>query len=297
MSSILETLRKNKPELNEKSIKAYNSTLKNIYEKVYPNTEISVKRFNNTKAFLKYLEDVEFNKRKSILSALLAITGKEQYRESMLADIETYNDQVRTNEKTDREKENWVTADEIQNKYDEYKQYFDVFSKYNGKKELPMSKIQLAQDFIILCLCAGLFIAPRRSLDYTLCKVNNYDETEDNVYADGVFVFNKYKTAHKYGTMMLEVPTELESILTIWINNCPETDLLLFDRKMQELTPVKLNQRLNKIFNGKKVGVSMLRHIYITEKYDSGVDVAEMRDMAEDMGHSVDQAINYYKKK
>ena len=82
---------------------------------------------------------------------------------------------------------------------------------------------------IILCLCAGLYIAPRRSLDYTLCKVNNYDETEDNVYADGVFVFNKYKTAHKYGTMMLEVPNELESILTIWINNCPETDLLLFE--------------------------------------------------------------------
>jgi hypothetical protein len=297
MSSILDTLRKNKPELNEKSIKAYNSTLKNIYEKVYPNSEISVKRFNNTKAFLNYLQDVEFNKRKSILSALLAISGKEAYRQAMLADIEQYNEQVRTNEKTDKEKENWITSDEIKQKYDEYKQYFDVFTKYNGKKELLMSKIQLAQDFIILCLCAGLYIPPRRSLDYTLCKVNNYDETVDNVYADGVFIFNKYKTADKYGTMMMEVPNELESILALWINNCPETDLLLFDRKMQELTPVKLNQRLNKIFNGKKVGVSMLRHIYITEKYDSGVDVKEMRDMAEDMAHSVDQALNYYKKK
>jgi hypothetical protein len=48
---------------------------------------------------------------------------------------------------------------------------------------------------------------------------------------------------------------------------------------------------LNKIF-GKKVGSSMLRHIFLSDKY--GEVKGEMADDAKAMGHSVDEQQNTY---
>jgi hypothetical protein len=50
---------------------------------------------------------------------------------------------------------------------------------------------------------------------------------------------------------------------------------------------------LNKVF-GKKVGSSMLRHIYVSGKYGD-VNEEQKKD-AEMMGHSVDMARDYIKK-
>jgi hypothetical protein len=47
---------------------------------------------------------------------------------------------------------------------------------------------------------------------------------------------------------------------------------------------------LNKVF-GKKVGSSMLRHIYLSGKY--GNELEEMKKDAEAMGHSVSQQKEY----
>ena len=53
---------------------------------------------------------------------------------------------------------------------------------------------------------------------------------------------------------------------------------------------LRLNQRLNKIFDGKKISVNQLRHTFLTEKYG---DIGE--DM-EDMGSSINMATTYIKK-
>jgi hypothetical protein len=48
---------------------------------------------------------------------------------------------------------------------------------------------------------------------------------------------------------------------------------------------------LNGIFH-KRIGASMLRHIYLSSKY--GNQLQEMKNDANVMGHSVDTAINSY---
>jgi integrase len=48
---------------------------------------------------------------------------------------------------------------------------------------------------------------------------------------------------------------------------------------------------LNKIF-GKKLGSSMLRHIFLSDKYD----IKEMEEDAEAMGHSVAEQRKYLRK-
>jgi integrase len=105
-------------------------------------------------------------------------------------------------------------------------------------------------------------------------------------------VFNRFKTAKTYGEQKVNIPTALKSILNKWIKINP-TDYLFFDSNMNPLSSVKITQRLNKIF-GKKVGSSMLRHIFLTDKY--GDLKEEQQTLASAMGHSVHEQQNVYVK-
>ena len=95
----------------------------------------------------------------------------------------------------------------------------------------------------------------------------------------------------------MTIPVQVINILNKWINVNP-TDYLLFDKNYNKLTSVKLNQRLNKIFGGKKVSVNNFRHTYLTDKHEetlnNGVELE--RDMKA-MGSSINVAKNYVKKR
>ena len=71
---------------------------------------------------------------------------------------------------------------------------------------------------------------------------------------------------------------------------------MLVDRKGKKLTPVTLNQRINKIFGGKNVGVNILRHSYLTENTKSVMDLRQIYETSQEMGHSVEMALRYIKK-
>jgi hypothetical protein len=63
--------------------------------------------------------------------------------------------------------------------------------------------------------------------------------------------------------------------------------------KLERLNKINsITRILNKLFNPKKVGSSMLRHIYLTEKY--GDKLNELEDDAEAMGTSTNMAQSTY---
>jgi hypothetical protein len=139
-----------------------------------------------------------------------------------------------------------------------------------------------------------MFIPPRRSLDYCHFKIKEMDPAQ-NYLEKKTLVFNSYKTAKTYGQQVIECPPPLLKILKKWISVNP-TNYLLFDTNGAALSPVKLNQRLNKIFKG-KISVNALRHCYLTDKYADTIKTNEAlaSDMSE-MGSSVAQSKNYIKK-
>ena len=296
MKLIEDVLKENRPNLSASSLKTYCSTLRNIYKKVYPDDdEIEIKKFSNSKDFLDMLKDVEFNKRKSILSALVVIcpTDKNQtYKDLMIKDATKYDDEQLENKKTPSQEENWINQDEIKNIYEMY--LLNANKLFKLKDNLTMPQIQTLQNFIIICLTAGIFIPPRRSLDWTLMKWKKYNLNSDNYYNKKFFVFNQYKTAKFYHKQDIEVPNELRLILNKW-TKIIDSEYLLFDSNNNPLTPVKLNQRLNKIFNG-KISVNILRHSYITEKYTSTpMTLKDIKENADAMGHSLNQSLEYIK--
>ena len=88
---------------------------------------------------------------------------------------------------------------------------------------------------------------------------------------------------------------EIKEIINV-IKEYNPTDYLLIDFNSNKLTEIKLNQRINQIFN-KKVGVNGLRHSHITELYaDKPItNLNEVLTNAKNNKHSLKTHLQYIK--
>ena len=293
MESLKEHLHSKRPTLSKSSLTTYSSILKNLYSKVFGNEQIDIKKFEETDKILAFLKDVPPNRRKTILSSLVIITDKKPYRDLMLEDVRNYNKEIHKQEKTPEQQESWVSTNQVKDVFDEYKKNAELLYK---KKSLKPADLQQIQSYIILCLLSGVFIAPRRSKDYCDFLIKDVDKEKDNYMDKNKLIFNSYKTANTYGKQEVDISPPLKKVLVKWISVNP-TKYLLFDANMNPLSSVKLNQRLNKIFDEKKVGVNQLRHTYLTNKFGHTIEQKNNIDNTmEQMGSSANMLDTYVKK-
>lgn len=292
--NLKEELKKLRPNLSDSSIKTYSSILRNLHKKVFENQEIEKSNFNECSRVLDHLKDMPPNKRKTILSALVVLTDKDEYRNVMNGDVSDYNKEIQKQEKTETQRDNWITTDEIREIFNRLENDAKILFKKQNKSNTDMQQIQ---NYIIVSLLGGLFIPPRRSLDYCEMKIRNVNKDEDNYINKNKFVFNKYKTAKTYGQQELEIPQTLKNILNRWIA-INDGEYLLRDTRGNPLNSVKLNQYMNRIFGGKKISVNNMRHTYLTDKYKQTSEESKKlaKDMSE-MGSSTNMADTYIKLK
>jgi len=286
---------KNRPHLSDNSIKTYGSILKSLYKSMY-NTEdddddvIDITKFHDAKKVLNFLKTMDVNKRKTLLSALFVLTENKAYRKQMVNDIDKYNKNMDKHEKTEEQKESWLDTHEIKELIEGMEKHVKTLYK---KDVLTMEDLQEIQGYVILSVLGGLYIPPRRSMDFCDFKIKKIDTEKDNYMLKNVLIFNSYKTSKTYGQQKVTVPRKLSMILKKWISRNP-TDYLFFDKNSNPLTNVKLNQRLNKLF-GKKSSVNALRHTFLTDKYlEHSEKDKELKKDTEEMGTSPYQAIHTY---
>jgi hypothetical protein len=168
MSQSLKDYIKNKrPSLSTSSLTTYNSILSNLYKKVFGNGDMDFKNFEECDKIIDFLKDISPNKRKTTLSALVVITDNKKYRELMVEDISKYNHEISKQEKSETQKDNWLSDEEIKSTWEAYKKQADALYK---KPAHTMTDLQVIQDFVILSLLSGIFIPVRRSLDYVSMK-------------------------------------------------------------------------------------------------------------------------------
>jgi hypothetical protein len=290
MPSIKEFIQDKRPSLSASSVTTYASILRSLYKKVFGDGEINFDKFDDHESILDHLKDLPPNKRKTILSALVVVTNNANYREQMVDDVRDYQHEISKQEMTDSQKNNWVTQDEIASLFNSLKRSANEIYK---KSSLTNNDLQVLQNFIIIALFH--LIAPRRSKDYVDFKIKNIDKEKDNYMDKGKFVFNSYKTAKTYGRQEVAIPKTLTTIINKWMKVNP-TDYLLFDSNLNPLTSVKLNQRLNRIFDGKKVAVNILRHSFLTNKFGDTINQKkQIENTMQDMGSSANVLVNYVK--
>jgi hypothetical protein len=294
MEEIIDLVKKNRPHLSAGSIKTYKSILKNIYDKCFDDKEYHMKNFDNDKLILSSLEDLPYNKRKTILAALSVLTTNKNYNKIMMEDIKTYKDNEMKQLKTPQQEEGMIPLDDVKTLYNNLEHNAKLVLK---KTSLTYPDLNTIMQWVMIALTGGIFQAPRRSIDFGNIKWKNYDVEKDN-YVDvknSKFIFQNYKTAKSYGKQECEITKPLKLVLNKWFKVIPDScDFVLFDNKYQPLTSPQMTHRLNEIF-GRKISTSMLRHIYLTNKFKN-IDLDELQKTATEMGNSPMQALLYVKK-
>lgn len=293
MSVLKDFIKTKRPNITDSSINTYASILRNVYKNVFSadTSDMDMKKFDQTDKVIDYLKDVPANKRKTILSALVIITNEKKYRDLMMSDIKKYDEDTGKQEKTESQKENWVDGDEIKMLIEKLRKDAELLYK---KEHLTMSDLQQIQNYILVCLASGVYTPPRRSKDLTDFRIKDIDKSKHNYLDKWAIHYNSYKTAKTYGEQVVNIPTVLRTILNKWIKINP-TDWLFFDNNKNPLSSVKLNQRLNKLFD-KKVSVNMLRHSYLTDKYSDTIKLnKDIANTMQAMGSSSSMLNTYVK--
>ena len=288
--------------VSDNTIKLYVFQLRQIN-----NGEINdLKTFEDINYVIDFLKGFKINTQKTKLIAIIAMLKafpeeddlKNKYSE-IVANINKVTN-VTNKEKSESQEKNWITKDEIK---DIWSSFEEVIKTFINKKHLSEKQYNILLQFLVLSLYT--LTNPRRNADYmnmiVIKKVT--DGLAQNMnYLDlqkKVFIFNQYKTSKTYKQQVEKIPEELFNVLKIYLKYKPiDSNFLLVNYEGSPFKHVNsITLILNKIF-GKKVGSSLLRNIFLSEKF-SGLQkqLDELGDTAESMGTSKASALGVYIKK
>jgi hypothetical protein len=127
-------------------------------------------------------------------------------------------------------------------------------------------------------------------------KMKDVDKEKDN-YIDlstNEIVYNQFKTVKKYGQQRVKFPPAFKAIIKKYLAKMTGQTYLLEHQGVPFLA-TELTREMYKIF-GKNISTSLIRHIYLSNVYKDVPAIKEMQERAADMGHSIQEAMQYVKK-
>ena len=135
--------------------------------------------------------------------------------------------------------------------------------------------------------------------DYAQMKVSDKEIKDENYInlKTKQIVLNKYKTDKTYGEKKIDIPPKTFNLIKRWINITNNNYLLINTRDRNAMTNNGLTKYLNKIFKPKKVSTTILRKLYLSEKYPVTHNISDMKKDAYVMGHSIKTQQGIYRKK
>ena len=241
--------------------------------------------------------------RKSKISVIIAILDDKHnehyeelaealkdYRKVMTEDANKVNKREISQELSEKQKDNLISQEEVTKVYNDLKAEATPLLK---KQILNRSQFETLQKYVLLSMY--VLIAPRRSMDYASFKIRNFDETADSTdnymvnysknkkKGNASFVFNTYKNSKRLGRQTVnDIPKPLEKLIDTW-KLFNKSDYLLVNNQGNAITQSRIAVLLNDIFGGKNISTSMLRHIYLSDKFKD-VNLQELEETANNMG-------------
>lgn len=294
--------------ITESSLKLYFNNLRRLNGGEFPKNFSFLK---NTEKILEDLEKYKPNTRRSYLISIVT-TLKHEPKMKKLYDkyyihLDTYNKSLlKNNEKSETQKANWINQDEVRETYKKMSEEIEPLLS-EGKKKLSPSEYEKLIRWVVLSLY--VLQKPRRNADYQQCLIVKKlpaEMNQDFNYLDlntNKWYFNNYKTKGTYKTQEVDVSPEMMKVIKEYLRFHPAGKVLkkksgvipfLTDFEGNTFDSVNaITRMLNKVF-GKKIGVSMLRNIYLTDKF--GDKVKELNETANEMGTSSSTIQNQYVK-
>lgn len=196
---------------------------------------------------------------------------------------------------SEKQKDNMISVEEINKIKNDLEKEASRISrkpKVDNKKDYDVLLRNLLLSFYTS-------IPPRRTSDYALMKFGNDKSDDFNYFTDDdKLVFNNYKTKKTYGKQIIDVSKNkqlLKDFRMYMKHRRPNAeDFLLVRWKGMKFNTINdVTRELNSIF-GKNISASMLRNIYVKDKY--GEIKQGMIEDSEKMGHSVKTQQTHYNK-
>ena len=292
--------------ITESSLKLYLNNLRRLNGGEFPKSFTFLK---NVEAILEKIKDYKPNTQRSYIISIVSLLKQEPKMKKLYDRYYTilmnFNKELKTNnDKSESQKENWITQDGVRDIYTNLTN--EVKEMTSDKKKLTASEYEKLLRWFLLSLYT--LQKPRRNADYQLALVSKtklsgeIDPQFNHLdLVAGKWFFNNYKTKGTYKTQEMEIGEEMKEAVETYLKFHPLNKLLkkkggvvplLVDFEGEPLQQVNsITRMLNKIFN-KKIGVSMLRNIYLTDKY--GDQLKELKQDAHDLGTSTNVIQSQY---
>jgi len=310
LSTLITQLKEKRPHLKEGSISMYRGGIISLFKTV--NDKNSIKTFTDLDWLSEPtlvgddISDMPLQTQKILLqsaSVFLDAAGKDEelvkkYRAATFAVKKLHDQATKEQNKTVKEEENWCSWKSLEKVRNNYKQQLMNLGLLDAKitpDKVKSTQMALFQKWVITSLYT--YQPPVRA-DYAMdiLTQSEYDAVSDEEKSkrnylvinkrEKFFHFNKYKTHNLHGDKRVKVNKPMNAVLNKWLNVNKSGWLLLNIRK-EPVNENQLGKAVTIAFEpcGKRIGINMLRKIYLTEKYQH--EKAEKQEDADAMLHSV----------
>jgi hypothetical protein len=284
MKDLLEQIKKLKPNLKETSIKTYIAGMK----KICKGLDLDHDKCDDIDFLKKREKVVEFldtlpktTKKNLYIAIVVSLQAQEKkddeliefYTEHMTTLANEYEEYIKTQQKSEKQKENWIDYDEM---VEILNRLLDrIKDKQIHKKDvLDRNEYKLFQQYILLRTYLDIPIRNDFS-DMKVIEEKEYDEKYREKHKGNwlilkngnpkEFILHDYKTSGKYGMREIPINKSLSKMIKRWLNvNTSGFFITKLNDKTASITPngiTKLLQDLFKRETNKNISTSMIRHI------------------------------------
>ena len=285
-------------DLNPNTITSYIAVIKTIYSK-YNNKPIA-----DDAEVLKMLRNEKYNTAKLLKQNMYIIDNINDITINYAYTLKTlYNIFCRT-----RGKNIDILKKTIYPYFIKYKEVFnnnannitantEITSKISFDKNEVLKNTELIEDDYEKLMYMLLFLIPtRRMYDYRITRIaTKKKDTENemfNWYYQGKIYINNTKNQDK---MILQLPTEIIAI----INKLPtDTDYIFGKAYIESTLSRKFSNITNRIYNSQFTPLD-IRRLFATHSLNTTNDNGDVNNLfknAKNMGHSLNQHLQYVKK-
>jgi predicted transcriptional regulator len=304
-----------KNDVSENTMKMYLSTLnalaKSVGHKLDDDSDDGLWIEKNYEKLLQHVySSASKHTQKNKIAVLLVFAQTFGLKDKTIKDLAERMDKLgqevkanyESNQMNEKQKENWLTVEELDAKIAELKAdipkgSLSGFADYNRVIKylvlLIYKFVPLRNDIVEVKLQPG---APPKTLP---------DDDINYIYlpkaSTASLVLNSYKTKESFKQKVIKLPQEITAELRRFMplieSVSPNKWFLVGKRNQDEhMTRNAFTKFLNKVF-GKKVSTSMIRHTIVSSLYKVDKDeYKKKQELAHNMGHSVDTAALVYAK-
>jgi len=290
--TLTETLREYKPKVTDSTIKSYVQNLNKLLKKLDTSDFKELVKFDKVVTAVENLTPLtQRNFYNAIIVYLQAVKSKDaiikKYVEIRDKRNEEYAEFTKTNTKSEKQEKNWLSKEEL----DEVLEYQRTYDKQKYMVLKLYMMYPLRNDMRDLQIVTN---AKYKKMSAEDKKGNNYfiRQQKPLKYMIGL---NRYKTAGTYGEKIIDIDPSLNTEIGAFLRKSGHTSYLFTKKSGGPFSSIEFTKYMKSIFSktGKAVSTTMLRHIVAT--INGGEALKKQKELASNMGHSVEQNTDYIK--